>query len=88
MNGCPRRDQGLDGALGDRRVQLDRPLRAALGEVDRGRGDPHLGLVAVPLADAVERGARANADLRELGARLGPMLADGLRARRRRLEER
>ena len=48
-------------------------------------GDPHLGLVAVLLADAVERGACANADLRELGARLGPMLADGLRARRLRL---
>ena len=53
VNGSPRRDQGLDGALGDRREQLDRPLRAVLGEVDRGRGDPHLGWVAVLLGDGV-----------------------------------
>ena len=33
-------------------------LRAALGEVNRRRRDPHLGAVAVLLGDAVERGAR------------------------------
>ena len=73
--------EALDRNDRERREQLDRPLRAALGEVDRGREDRHLGPVAVLLGGAVERGECANAELRELGARPGPLVADGLRAR-------
>ena len=38
MNGCPGRDQRVDGALGDGREHVDRLLRTALGQEDGGGG--------------------------------------------------